>query len=206
MAMLRAGGALAPNLNPGSPSLLTAHLGPPRQEPDTAASAAQALIGLLVANEHFFPLGFAYGHVRDAAVRERRDGPGREAGGSEAAACSLHAVFARARAFTAFTPALHACPPTHARGPPMQVSVADLAGRGFASQEILEELAARDDLSNKARHRRVEPRASPCFFGSCFGRVDAHSDGVDAASLWRAEWDGCAVLVVPWWYPSPVWK
>lgn len=31
----------------------------------------------------------------------------------------------------------------------LQVSVADLAGRGFASQEILEELAARDELSNK---------------------------------------------------------
>lgn len=27
--------------------------------------------------------------------------------------------------------------------------MADLAGRGFASQEILEELAARDELSNK---------------------------------------------------------
>jgi hypothetical protein len=66
------------------------------QEPDTAASAAQALISLVAAEERYFPLGFAYGHVRDAAV-----------------------------------------------------SVADLAGRGFASQEILEELAARDELSNK---------------------------------------------------------
>lgn len=35
----------------------------------------------------------------------------------------------------------------------LQVSVADLAGRGFASQEILEELAARDELSNKASRR-----------------------------------------------------
>lgn len=38
------------------------------QEPDTAASAAQALISLVAAEERYFPLGFAYGHIRDAAV------------------------------------------------------------------------------------------------------------------------------------------
>ncbi|KAL4424856.1 hypothetical protein ABPG77_011106 [Micractinium sp. CCAP 211/92] len=66
------------------------------QEPDTAASAAQALISLVAREERYFPLGFAYGHLRDAAV-----------------------------------------------------SVFDLAGRGFASQEILEELAARNAMSSK---------------------------------------------------------
>ncbi|KAL4421350.1 hypothetical protein ABPG75_010641 [Micractinium tetrahymenae] len=66
------------------------------QEPDTAASAAQALISLVTREEGSFPLGFAYGHLRDAAV-----------------------------------------------------SVFDLAGRGFASQEILEELAARNAMSSK---------------------------------------------------------
>lgn len=39
------------------------------QEPDTAASAAQALISLVAKEERYFPLGFAYGHIRDAAVR-----------------------------------------------------------------------------------------------------------------------------------------
>lgn len=41
---------------------------PAAQEPDTAASAAQALISLVTREERFFPLGFAYGHLRDAAV------------------------------------------------------------------------------------------------------------------------------------------
>lgn len=41
--------------------------------------------------------------------------------------------------------------PLPAPPPRRQVSVADLAGRGFASQEILEELAARDELSNKVK-------------------------------------------------------
>lgn len=39
-----------------------------RQEPDTAASAAQALVSLVAREERYFPLGFAYGHLRDAAV------------------------------------------------------------------------------------------------------------------------------------------
>ena len=51
---------------------------------------------IVSANEAYFPLGYAHGHVRDAAV-----------------------------------------------------SVPDLAGRGFANQEILEELASRGELSKK---------------------------------------------------------
>lgn len=106
------------------------------QEPDTSACAAQALIGLITAHEPYFPLGFAYGHIRDAAVRGRAP---RRPGSPQLAPAPP-------------------CPPlnhnslptlsTHTL-PPSQVSVADLAGRGFANQEILEELAARDELSNK---------------------------------------------------------
>lgn len=42
------------------------------QEPDTSASSVQALICMLSADEAFFPLGFAYGHLRDAAVSPRK--------------------------------------------------------------------------------------------------------------------------------------
>jgi len=82
------------------------------QEPDTAASAAQALISLLVEEEPYFPLGFAYGHLRDAAV-----------------------------------------------------SVFDLAGRGFANQEILEELAARKEMSNQVGQGGFEVHGRKCTAG-----------------------------------------
>jgi hypothetical protein len=45
----------------------------------------------------------------------------------------------------------HSCLPCFDLSHLFQFSVLDLSGRGFASQEILEELASRGELSNKVR-------------------------------------------------------